>query len=314
MIESRPGAGPEPSPDPLADSGIVVVDKPSGMTSHDVVGKLRRVFRTRRVGHSGTLDPMATGVLVVGVNRGTRFLPHVHADAKSYEATIRLGAATVTDDAEGEEVSRADASAVTDQAIAEGVAALTGDIMQRPASVSAVKIDGVRAHERMRRGEEVVLPERPVTVSRFDVLDVRRDGPWVDVDVSVDCSAGTFIRALARDLGEALGVGGHLTALRRTAAGPFRIDDAVTLDELVESSEDATPPLSLGLDEACLRCFPARDVTAEEGAALADGKWLQPIGLKGVHAARTPDGRVPALITESGKRAKTVFVVRPSNI
>lgn len=307
-------------PDPLADSGLVIVDKPAGLTSHDVVGKLRRVFRTRRVGHSGTLDPMATGVLVVGVNRGTRFLPHVHADAKSYLATIRLGAATVTDDAEGEELSRADASAVTDAAIAEGVAALTGDIMQRPASVSAVKIDGVRAHERMRRGEKVVLPERPVTVSRFDVLDIRRAGPWVDVDVDVDCSAGTFIRSLARDLGAGLGVGGHLTALRRTAAGPFAIADAVPLRELSDAgdaareSDSAPPAPSMTLDEACVRCFPVREVTDEEGAALAQGKWLEPVGLKGVHAARTPDGRVTALITEEGKRAKTVFVVRPSTL
>ncbi|WP_295624208.1 tRNA pseudouridine(55) synthase TruB [uncultured Corynebacterium sp.] len=298
--------------DPLADSGLVVVDKPSGMTSHDVVGKLRRTFGTRRVGHSGTLDPMATGVLVVGVNRGTRFLPHVHADAKSYEATIRLGAATVTDDSEGEVLATAAPealAAVTDEAIMSGVAALTGEIMQRPASVSAVKIDGVRAHERIRRGEEVVLPERPVTVSLFDVHDIRRGTTGIDVDVTVDCSAGTFIRALARDLGDGLGVGGHVTALRRTAAGPFRIGDARTLEEL---AEDPSPTMSL--DEACVTCFPVREITDSEGVDLSQGKWLEPIGLDGVHAARTPGGRVPALITESGARAKVVFVVRPAGL
>lgn len=298
--------------DPLADSGLVIVDKPRGMTSHDVVAKLRRIFGTRRVGHSGTLDPMATGVLVIGVNRGTRFLPHVHADAKSYDATIRLGASTRTDDAEGEVLSRATASrtaAITDAAIAAGVATLTGDIMQRPASVSAVKVDGVRAHERMRRGEEVVLPERPVTVSLFDVHAIHRRPPFVDVDVSVDCSAGTFIRSLARDLGAGLGVGGHVTALRRTAAGPFAIGAARTLEQL---ADDPSP--TMGLDEACVACFPVREITAPQGLDLSQGKWLEPIGLSGVHAARMPDGRVPALIDESGDRAKSVFVVRPSNI
>ncbi|MEJ5919649.1 MULTISPECIES: tRNA pseudouridine(55) synthase TruB [unclassified Corynebacterium] len=314
MTENKAPAD-APAVDPLADSGVVIVDKPAGMTSHDVVGKLRRVFKTRRVGHSGTLDPMATGVLVIGVNRGTRFLPHVHADSKSYDATIRLGAATLTDDMEGEVLSTADTSHVTDEAIHTEVAALTGDIMQRPASVSAVKIDGVRAHERIRRGETVVLPERPVTVSRFDVLDIRRHtddaGNHLDIDVSVDCSAGTFIRALARDLGAALGVGGHLIALRRTAAGTFTIADAQTLESLQEATH---PRMSLSLDEACVRCFPTRDITEEQGRDLALGKWLEPIGLAGVHAALMPNGQVPALITESGKRAKTVFVVRPSTL
>lgn len=298
--------------DPLADSGIVVVDKPAGMTSHDVVSALRRTFRTRRVGHSGTLDPMATGVLVVGVNRGTRFLPHVHADDKAYEATIRLGSSTVTDDAEGEVTATADparVAAVGDDEIRACVAALTGDIMQRPASVSAVKIDGVRAHERVRRGEDVRLPERPVTVSRFDVAAIRRAPGTIDLDVVVECSAGTFIRSLARDLGAALGVGGHVTALRRTAAGPFSIAGAKTLGELADA-----PRPTMSLDEACLACFPARDVTADEGVALSQGKWLEPVGLSGVHAARTPDGRVVALVTESGSRAKSVFVVRPATL
>lgn len=297
------------TPDPLADSGLVIVDKPSGMTSHDVVSRLRRIFGTKRVGHSGTLDPMATGVLVLGLNRGTRFLPSVHADTKAYEATIRLGASTLTDDMEGEVLSEADASGVSDEDVEKQVLALSGDIMQRPASVSAVKIDGVRAHERVRRGEDVLLPERPVTVSRFDVTAIRHTDTWVDLDVVVECSAGTFIRSLARDMGAALGVGGHLTALRRTAAGPFTIADARTLEQL-----EAEPVPSMSLDEAALRCFPAVDITAEDGAALAQGKWLTARGLKGVHAARTPDGRVPALVEESGKRLKTSFVLRPSTL
>nr|WP_120492373.1 tRNA pseudouridine(55) synthase TruB [Corynebacterium lactis] len=326
------------SADPIADSGVVIVDKPARWTSHDVVGRLRRIFRTKKVGHSGTLDPMATGVLVLGIGRGTRFLPHVHADTKSYAATIRLGAATLTDDAEGEVLTTASAAEVTDQQISAEVANLTGEIMQVPASVSAVKIDGVRAHERIRRGEKVEIPARPVTVSRFDVLDIRRDsdparpGECVDIDVEVDCSAGTFIRSLARDMGAALGVGGHLVALRRTAAGTFDLGDAVTLEQLAEAAEawdnghpeaaeQRRPPaeraaalLPMSLDAACLRCFPARQVSATEAADLAQGKWLVPAGIAGTYAAVAPDGRVPALLTESGKRAKTVFVVRPATL
>lgn len=324
--------------DPIADSGIVIVDKPQGWTSHDVVGKLRRIFRTKKVGHSGTLDPMATGVLVLGIGRGTRFLPHVHADTKSYRATIRLGAATLTDDAEGELLSETSAAAVTDEMIREKIADFTGTIMQKPAAVSAVKIDGARAYERIRRGEKVDIPARPVTVTRYEVLDIRHDtdparpGECIDIDVEVDCSAGTFIRALARDLGKALGVGGHLTALRRTAAGVFTIDEALSIDELTTRAEtfDAAHPdiaemrrpsperaaelLPMSLDEACLRCFDTREITEQQAADLAQGKWLEPIGKAGVYAAVSPAGKVPALLTESGKRAKTVFVVRPATL
>lgn len=324
--------------DPIADSGIVIVDKPQGWTSHDVVGKLRRIFRTKKVGHSGTLDPMATGVLVLGIGRGTRFLPHVHADTKSYQATIRLGAATLTDDAEGELLSTASAAAVTDEMIRDKVAEFTGTIMQKPAAVSAVKIDGVRAYERIRRGEKVDIPARPVTISRYEVLAIRHDtdperpGECIDIDVEVDCSAGTFIRALARDLGEALGVGGHLTALRRTAAGVFTLDDALTIEQLTDMAEqyDAEHPdiaemrkpsperaanlLPMSLDQACLRCFETREVSEQQAYDLAQGKWLEPIGMRGVYAAVAPNGRVPALVTESGKRAKTVFVVRPATL
>lgn len=295
--------------DPLETSGLVVVDKPSGMTSHDVVGRLRRYFRTKKVGHSGTLDPMATGVLVLGLERGTKYLAHMVADTKSYAATIHLGAATTTDDKEGEVLSRASAAHVTDEQIAEGIAALTGRIMQKPAAVSAIKINGRRAHELVREGVEVDIPARPVTVTRFDVLDTRREGDYVDLDVEVDCSSGTYIRSLARDLGAALGVGGHLTALRRTAVGPFSLADAYRLDDLEDN-----PRLSMSLDEALIRTYPVLEVTADEAAALALGKWLEPRGLKGVHAAVGPDGKAIALVKEKGKRLSTVFVARPATL
>lgn len=295
--------------DPLAGSGLVVVDKPAGMTSHDVVSRLRRFFSTRRVGHAGTLDPMATGVLVVGIERGTKFLAHMVAATKSYDATIRLGAATTTDDAEGEVTGGTSAVSISEEQVRAAIAALTGDIMQRPSSVSAIRIDGRRAHELVRAGEEVDIPARPVTVTRFDALAFRREGDFLDVDVSVDCSSGTYIRSLGRDLGETLGVGGHLTALRRTAVGPFVLDDAQPLDSLEQQ-----PRLSLTLDEALTRTYPVLSVTDEEADALAMGKWLEPRGLDGVHAAVAPDGRAIALIREKGKRLATVFVARPSTL
>ena len=286
-----------------------MVDKPAGMTSHDVVARLRRIFGTRRVGHAGTLDPMATGVLVAGVERGTKFLAHLVATTKSYDATIRLGAATTTDDAEGEVVSSRDATSIRAEQVLAGMAELTGDIMQRPASVSAIKIGGRRAHELVRSGEDVEIPARPVTITRFDARAFRRDGPFLDVDVRVDCSSGTYIRSLARDLGDALGVGGHLTALRRTSVGPFQLDDALTLDTLTTS-----PQLSLTLDQALTRSYPVLELTADEAAALAMGKWLEPRGLDGVHAAVAPDGKAIALVREKGTRLSTVFVARPSTL
>lgn len=295
--------------DPLARSGLVVVDKPAGMTSHDVVGKLRRYFHTRKVGHAGTLDPMATGVLVVGLERGTKFLAHMVASTKAYDATIRLGMATHTDDAEGDRTWGESAENLSEETIAQEISNLTGDIMQRPAAVSAIKIDGKRAHERVRAGENVEIPARPVTVSRFDVTELRREGDFVDLDVSVSCSSGTYIRSLARDLGEALGVGGHLTALRRTEVGPFTLDDALPLLTLEEN-----PVLSLSLDEALARSYPVLDVTEDEARALAMGKWLQPRGLKGTYAAVDPEGRSIALVKEKGKRLATVFVARPSTL
>lgn len=302
--------------DPLKNSGLVVVDKPAGMTSHDVVGRLRRIFGTRKVGHAGTLDPMATGVLVAGIERGTKFLAHMVASTKAYDATIRLGAATTTDDAEGEFLTHSSPEAlslITEAAISDAVSALTGEIMQKPAAVSAIKIDGKRAHQLVREGEEVDIPARPVTIMRFDVQSIRRveDGgnPYIDIEASVACSSGTYIRSLARDMGNALGVGGHLISLRRTEVGPFTLADARGLDELADS-----PVLSLSLDEALARSYPVLKISADEAAALAMGKWLEPRGLKGVHAAVAPNGQAIALVKESGKRLSTVFVARPSTL
>lgn len=295
--------------DALASSGLLIVDKPAGLTSHDVVGRIRRYFKTRKVGHAGTLDPMATGVLVLGIERGTKFLAHMVASTKSYDATIRLGFATHTDDAEGEKNWGHRAAELDPAEITAGIARLTGEIMQRPAAVSAIKIDGRRAHERVRSGEEVEIPARPVTVSSFDVHELNRNGDYVDLRVSVRCSSGTYIRSLARDLGEDLGVGGHLTALRRTTVGPFDLSQAKKLPDLEDN-----PRLSLSLDAALIACYPVVEVSEEEATALAMGKWLEPRGLVGVHAALAPDGRAIALIKEKGKRLATVFVARPSTL
>jgi tRNA pseudouridine55 synthase len=284
-------------------SGLVVVDKPAGLTSHDVVARLRRILGTRKVGHAGTLDPMATGVLVCGVGRGTKLLGHLALDTKAYTATVRLGAATTTDDAEGEVVATADASQVDDAAVAAGIAELTGPILQVPSSVSAIKVDGRRAYARVRAGEEVVLPPRPVTVSAFTLL--ARRGP--DLDVAVECSSGTYVRALARDLGSGLGVGGHLTALRRTRVGPFHLDHARTLPEL-----EAEPGLSLPLADAVAVAFTRRDVDAGAAADLAHGRPLPATGLPGVYGVFAPDGRVLALVAERDGAARPVVVLAPA--
>jgi tRNA pseudouridine55 synthase len=289
--------------DLLDMSGLVVVDKPAGLTSHDVVARLRRILHTRKVGHAGTLDPMATGVLVCGVERGTKLLGHLALDTKAYLATIRLGATTTTDDAEGETVTTTDPAAVTDEAIDAGIAALTGPILQVPSSVSAIKIDGRRAYARVRAGEQVVLPPRPVTVSTFTVLARR----GADLDVAVECSSGTYVRALARDLGAALGVGGHLTALRRTRVGPFRLEHARTLPELEEA-----PGLSLPLAAAVTAAFARRDVDAAEATDLSHGRPLPGAGLPGTYGVFAPDGRVLALVAERDGAARPVVVLAPA--
>ncbi|WP_167103510.1 tRNA pseudouridine(55) synthase TruB [Mycobacterium sp. DL592] len=290
--------------------GIVVVDKPAGITSHDVVGRCRRIFGTRKVGHAGTLDPMATGVLVIGIERATKILGLLTATSKSYTATIRLGRSTTTDDAEGEVLQYIPAGHITDDQIHTGIAALRGDILQRPSSVSAVKIGGKRAYQLVREGQKVELAQRAVRIDRFDVLDIRRppDG-FVDLDVEVDCSSGTYIRALARDLGAALGVGGHLTALRRTRVGGYGLDHARTLEVLAE-----TPLLSYTLDEACLLAFPRRDITAEQAGDASHGRSLPAAGIDGVYAATDPDDRVVALLQDKGSGTGSVVVIRPATL
>lgn len=297
-------------PDPPA--GLVIVDKPAGLTSHDVVARLRRLLGTRRIGHAGTLDPMATGVLVCGVARATKLLGHLPLEPKVYRGTVRLGEFTSTDDAQGERTGGADPSAVDEPAILAGITALTGAIQQVPSAVSAVKVDGKRAYALARAGQQVRLAPRPVTVSRFELLALRRAGrtggePVTDLDVLVECSGGTYVRALARDLGAVLGVGGHLTALRRTGVGPFGLDVARTLDELTER-----PELTVDLDEAVATAFPRRAVDAQQVRVLANGGRLPAAGLGGTSAAFGPDGHAVALLTESGPLARPVLVLRPA--
>jgi len=294
--------------------GLVIVDKPAGWTSHDVVGRVRRLARTRRVGHAGTLDPMATGVLVVGVEKTTRLLGHLALTRKTYEATIRLGQSTVTDDAEGEVTHSADASNVSDDMIRGVIPSLTGEIMQRPSAVSAIKVDGVRSYKRVREGEAVELAARPVTVHRFEVHAIRRAGSPetpVDLDVTVECSSGTYIRALARDLGAALGVGGHLTMLRRTAVGPYGLDLARPLAELTELVDGGGELPVVPLDAAARAAFPAREATAEQARAVAHGGFLAASGTgREPVAVFGPDGRFLALYEDlpGGEKAKPVAV------
>lgn len=286
---------------------MVIADKPAGMTSHDVVARVRRIFGTRKVGHAGTLDPMATGVLVLGLERATKLLGHLALERKVYLATIRLGAATTTDDAEGVVLSEVDGSLVAESAVLDGVAALTGAIEQVPSAVSAVKVAGKRAYQRVRDGETVELAPRPVVVHRFDVLALRREPSATELDVLVDCSSGTYVRALARDLGAALGVGGHLTALRRTQVGPFGLRVARTLDQLAES-----PALSLDLDASVAMAFPRRDVSGREALAVAHGQRLAAGGLAGTYGVFDPDGHVIALARDEGSGANPLVVLAPA--
>jgi tRNA pseudouridine55 synthase len=277
------------------------------MTSHDVVAKLRRIFGTRKVGHAGTLDPMATGVLVIGIERATKLLGHLSLDTKSYLAPVVLGAATVTDDAEGEVIARTPANGVTDEAIAAGIAALTGDIRQVPSAVSAVKVDGKRSYARVRDGEQVELPPRAVTVSRFALLASRREAATIELDVLVDCSSGTYIRALARDLGVALGVGGHLGALRRTTVGPFGLAAARTLDQLADA-----PSVSLDLDAAVRTAFPVAQVSESAARAIRYGQRTPATGIDGTYGVFDPDGVAVALAADRGNTLKTLIVLDPA--
>jgi tRNA pseudouridine55 synthase len=286
-----------------SSDGIFVVDKPAGLTSHTVVARVRRLAGTRKVGHAGTLDPMATGVLVIGLNRATRLLGHLQLADKSYDATIRLGATTTTDDAEGSVLTTAPVDAVTAEAIESAVAGFRGEISQVPSKVSAIKVDGRRAYERVRAGEEVALKARAVTVSRYDILDVRPGPDGIDVDVSVDCSSGTYIRALARDLGAELGVGGHLTALRRTRVGAFDLAAAHTLESLAQ--DFAWLPIA----DVAAGTFPRYDADADQAAAIRTGRPLSGLKLQpGQTAMFDPTGTFLALYEPHGPVAKPTAV------
>jgi tRNA pseudouridine55 synthase len=300
-------------------AGLIVIDKPGGMTSHDVVSRVRRLAHTRRVGHGGTLDPMATGVLVIGVGRATRLLTYVIGADKRYRGTIRLGETTITDDAEGEVIARASAAAVTDREIRAGLAAQVGTIAQVPSAVSAIKINGQRAYAKVRAGETVELAARTVTISTIDVLDIRRSGAVgkegaarVDVDVDVVCSTGTYVRAIARDLGASLGVGGHLTALRRTAVGGFPLAESVTLDALAEQVAAGRSAIGLSLDEAASRFFARRDATPEEAVVLSHGGPLAAAGIDGPYAVFAPDGTVIGIVAERDGKARAEVVFAPA--
>lgn len=306
-VSRRPRAAPGPQTD-----GLIVVDKPAGPTSHDVVARARRILGQRRVGHAGTLDPMATGVLLLGAGRATRLLGHLALTDKVYDATIRLGRTTSTDDAEGEPQVDRPVDVATDR-LAKEMAALTGVIDQVPSSVSAVKVDGVRAYARVRAGEQVTLAARQVTIHRFDLL-ARRDvagapdpaGP--DLVVTVGCSSGTYVRALARDLGESLGCGAHLTALRRSAVGPFGLDRAVSLDTFGELGAAAVVPLA----DAVAAGFARRDVPAQVAVDVSHGRRLAPLGQPGTYGVFGPDGTVLALVEESAGAVRSLVVFAPA--
>ena len=285
-------------------SGLVVVDKAAGWTSHDVVGRVRRLASTKKVGHAGTLDPMATGVLVLGINRATRLLGHLTLADKEYVATIRLGQSTVTDDAEGEVTGSTSASHVDEAAVRAVLPAYTGDIQQVPSSVSAIKVDGVRSYAKVRAGEEVALPARPVTVSTFELDALRTEGDVVDVDVRVVCSSGTYIRALARDIGSELGVGGHLSMLRRTRVGGFPLSLARTLEQLEAELH------VIGLDDVARASFASYDLAEREAADVRFGRALTGIqlGAPGPVAVFDPTGEFLALYEQRGGVAKPVAV------
>ncbi|MFC4786667.1 tRNA pseudouridine(55) synthase TruB [Nocardioides sp. MAHUQ-72] len=286
---------------PATASGLVVVDKPAGMTSHDVVSRVRRLAGTRKVGHAGTLDPMATGVLVLGVNRATRLLGHLMLTEKAYDATVRLGVATTTDDAEGEVTTTASARGIDEADVRAALADFVGDIEQVPTAVSAIKVDGKRAYQRVREGEDVQLEARPVTVHELVVHEVRAVDDHLDVDLSLRCSSGTYVRAIARDLGARLGVGGHLTALRRTAVGPYDLAAARTLDQLAE--DFAAMPIA----EAARRAFPGRDLDRAHADDVRVGRALD-LELDGLTAVFDPDGEFLALYEPRAGVARAVAV------
>ena len=288
--------------------GFLVVDKAGGMTSHDVVAVGRKALGTRKVGHAGTLDPMATGVLVLGFGNGTRLLQYITDGDKSYVATIVLGASTVTDDKEGEVLTSTDASKVNDADIEKILKVMIGTIAQRPSSVSAVKVGGERAYDRVRAGETFELEARNVTITQLDILAVRHLAATTEVDIEVTCSAGTFIRAIARDLGEALKVGGHLSALRRTRVAGFGEKDAVSFQDLKD--QNFTP---LKLADVARATFSVRELTLEEATELSFGRPLSENGTTSITAAMSPDNRLIALLKDDGIHAKPIAVFAAAN-
>jgi tRNA pseudouridine55 synthase len=287
----------------LYEHGFLVVDKEPGMTSHDVVAIARRALNTRKVGHAGTLDPMATGVLVLGFNNGTRLLQYITDGDKSYQATIVLGASTITDDFEGAVIATADPSAVTDDQIHAELNTMRGTFMQRPSSVSAVKVDGERAYDRVRAGEVVVLASREVTISQLDVLYIRRVAMKIEIDIEVTCSAGTYIRSIARDCGDVLKVGGHLSALRRTRVAGFGLDNAASLAAL-KSGEFST----LDLADVARSTFPVREISLDEKLELSFGRTLAPNASEGIYAGISSSNELIALLSNLDGKAKPIAV------
>jgi len=288
--------------------GFLVVDKAPGMTSHDVVAVARKALGTRKVGHAGTLDPMATGVLVLGFGNGTRLLQYITDGDKSYTATIILGAATITDDREGEVVSEADASQITDEQIETGLAKMFGEIQQRPSSVSAVKVGGERAYDRVRAGEVFELAARMITVSALEVLAIRHHGARIEIEIDVTCSAGTFIRAIARDLGTDLQVGGHLSALRRTRVAGFPISQAISFEDL--KAQSFTP---LQLADVARATFQVRELALDEVQELSFGRPLSVNATEAIYAALSPDDRLIALLKNESGKAKPIAVFAAAN-
>ena len=288
--------------------GFLVVDKAPGMTSHDVVAVARKALGTRKVGHAGTLDPMATGVLVLGFGNGTRLLQYITDGDKSYTATIILGVATITDDREGEVLSEADASQITDEQIKTGLAKMVGEIQQRPSSVSAVKVGGERAYDRVRAGEVFELAARTITISALDILEIRHLGARIEIDIDVTCSAGTFIRAIARDLGDDLQVGGHLSVLRRTRVAGFPISQAISFEDLKAQSFS---PLQLA--DVARATFQVRELALDEVQELSFGRPLSVNATEAIYAALSPDDRLIALLKNESGEAKPIAVFAAAN-
>ena len=301
-----------------AEDGLLLVDKPAGMSSHDVVARVRRMAATKRVGHGGTLDPMATGLLVLGIGRGTKLLTYLLGHDKAYKATVRLGISTTTDDADGEVITREGCSEISPAHLEAALEPLRGEIMQRPASVSAIKVDGKRAYARVRAGEQVQLQARPITISKLQVTNPPHsakcgDLDVVDFDIEVVCSAGTYVRSIARDLGEALGCGAHLTALRRTCSGPFKLASAASLPGMVRliegCSKDANPLPVLGLTESCRELF--KTVVSERASDLRFGKRIPPVGV-GRFAVENTDGTVVAVVESDERASRPILVLDPA--